>query len=201
MMELSIFKGMSEEEINDLLKDIKARRISFRKDHIILSNLFENDLIGIIISGTATILKYDYFGYRDILDKLEYDSIFGRPFSYMDRDASIIATSDCDVLFIDYEKIIENEKINSNINHIISLKIGELYERVEILSKRTIKDKLICYFNMLSKKKNKRTFILPITYIELADYLSVDRSAMMREIKKLKDSKVISTNGKKITIN
>ena len=135
------------------------------------------------------------------MDKLESDSVFGRPFLYMDKDASIIATSDCEVLFIDYDSLIKYDKVNSNINQIISKKINELYERVEILSKRTIKDKLLCYFQMISKKKGKKAFILPITYIELADYLSVDRSSLMREIKKLKDSKVINTNGKKITIN
>ena len=205
MNELSIFNNMSNVEINEVLKKLGARRISFRKEHIIISSLFENDLIGIIISGTAAIIKYDYLGNRDIIDNLEYNSMFGRPFLYMDKDASIVATTDCEVLFLDYDKLLENrvyfEKINTNINKIITSKITELYERVEILSKRTIKEKLMCYLKMLSKKKGKKTIILPITYIELADYLSVDRSAMMREIKKLKDTKAISTNGKKITIN
>lgn len=205
MNELSIFKNMSEDDINKVLKVLKARRIFFKKEHIIISNLFENDLIGIIISGTAAIIKYDYLGNRDIIDNLEYDSMFGRSFLYMDNDASIVATTDCEVLFLDYDKLIDNrvcfDKLNANINNIIALKINELYERVEILSKRTIREKLICYFKMLSKKKRKKTISLPITYIELADYLSVDRSAMMREIKKLKDTKVISTNGKNITLN
>ena len=205
MGELSIFNNMTDIEINEVLKSLGARYISFKKEHIIISNLFENDLIGIITSGTAAIIKYDYLGNRDIIDNLEYDSMFGRPFLYMDKDASIVATTDCEVLFLDYEKLLENrihfEKINININKIITSKITELYERVEILSKRTIKEKLMCYFNMLAKKKGKKTFILPITFMELADYLSIDRSAMTREIKKLKDTKVISTNGKKITIN
>ena len=205
MSKLSIFNNMTDLEINEVLKSLGARNISFKKEHIIISNLFENDLIGIITSGTAAIIKYDYLGNRYILDNLEYDSMFGKPFLYMDKDASIVATTDCEVLFLDYEKLIENrlyfEIINVNINKIITSKIGELYERVEILSKRTIKEKLMCYFNMLAKKKNKKTFVLPITYIELADYLSVDRSAMTREIKKLKDSKIINTDGKKITIN
>jgi CRP-like cAMP-binding protein len=205
MDNLSIFKGMNSDEIKEALKSLGSRRIVFKKEHIIVSNLFENDLIGIIIEGSAAIVKYDYLGNRNIIDNLEYDSMFGRPFLYMDKDASIVATADCEILFLDYDKLLGNnrrfEKINSNINKIIASKISELYERVEILSKRTIKEKLICYFNMLVKKKGKKTISLPITYIELADYLSVDRSAMMREIKKLKDSKIISTDGKKITIN
>ena len=204
MEELSIFKGLNHTEIVDCLKSLGARRISFKKDHIIVSNLVEDDLIGIILSGTASVVNYDYFGNRDIVDSLEYDDVFGRPFMNINSDVSIIASSSCEVLFLDYHLLISNnskyDKINYNINRLLTSKIYQLYEKIELLSKRTIKDKLLCYFNNISQKREKKSFNLPITYIELADYLSVDRSAMMREIKRLKDEKKITTNGKKITI-
>ena len=123
----------------------------------------------------------------------------------MNSDVSIIATTTCEVLFIDYHLLTSSsskyDKINYNINRLLTSKIYSLYEKLEILSKRSTKEKLLSYFNNLSKKYKKKTFNLPITYIELADYLSVDRSAMMREIKKLKDENKIVTNGKKITLN
>ena len=204
MDNLSIFKNMNPDEINDAIKSLGARRISFRKDHIIVSNLVDDDLIGVIINGEASIVNYGYGGNRDIIDNLEYDDVFGKPFFNINSDVSIVATTDCEVLFIDYNELINNAKynrINYNINKLLTGKIYNLYEKIEILSKRTIREKLLAYFNNLSKKYNKKTFNLPITYIELADYLSVDRSAMTREIKKLKDEKIISINDKKITIN
>ena len=76
----------------------------------------------------------------------------------------------------------------------------DLNERVEVLSKRSIREKLLSYLNIVSKKKGKKSFYLPLTYTELADYLSIDRSAMMREIKNLKDEGFIYSNGKKLTI-
>ena len=94
MNELSIFNNMTEKEISEVLKSLGARRISFRKEHIIISSLFENDLIGIILSGSAAIIKYDYLGNRDIIDNLEYNSMFGRPFLYMDKDVYIIRSKD-----------------------------------------------------------------------------------------------------------
>ena len=205
MYKLSIFKNMNPSEIENALKKLGARRIFFKKNHIIVSNLVDDDLIGIIINGTASIVNYDYFGNRDIIDNLEYDNVFGKPFFNINSDVSIIATTDCEVLFIDSHLLANGEyvyeQINYNINKLLTRKIYQLYEKLEILSKRTIKEKLLSYFNNLAKKRGKKTFSLPITYIELADYLSVDRSAMMREIKKLKDAKIISTNGKKITIS
>lgn len=204
MDNLSIFKNMNPDEINDAIKSLGARRISFRKDHIIVSNLVDDDLIGVIINGEASIVNYGYDGNRDIIDNLEYDDVFGKPFFNINSDVSIVATTDCEVLFIDYNELINNAKynrINYNINKLLTGKIYNLYEKIEILSKRTIREKLLAYFSNLSKKYNKKAFNLPITYIELADYLSVDSSAMTREIKKLKDEKIISINDKKITIN
>lgn len=205
MDKLSIFKNMNPDEINDALKSLGARRITFKKEHIIISNLVDDDLIGVILNGKASIVNYGYKGNRDIIDNLEYDDVFGKPFFNINSDVVIIAATDCEVLFIDYHLLISRgfkyDKINYNINRLLTNKIYNLYDKIEILSKRTIREKLLTYFNNLSKKYNKKSFNLPITYIELADYLSVDRSAMTREIKKLKDEKIISINGKKITIN
>ena len=203
MMELSIFKNLAEEEINTFLKKVGARKIIFKKDQLIFSKLMENDLMGILLYGSANIIKYDNNGNRIILNNLEYDSIFGKPFLYLDNDINIITSSECEVLFIDYNLLINSDEYNEikmNIINILVSSIMLINERVEILSKKTIRDKLISYFNMLSKKKKRKTFNLPITYIELADYLSVDRSAMMREIKKLKNERIIISNDKKITL-
>ena len=205
MNELSIFKDISPNEMNDILKSLGSRKISFKKEHIIFSKLVEVDLIGVVLSGKVNIINYDYFGNRDIIDSLEYDAIFGKPFSYMNNNISIIAATDCEILFFDYHQLMNNqskyEKINYNINKLLTSKIYQLYEKLEILSKRTIREKLLNYFGSIARKRGKKTFNLPITYIELADYLSVDRSAMMREIKKLKDEKIITVIERKITIN
>ena len=195
---------MSLDEIDKVLSSLGARKIKFRKDHIIISNLVEDDLIGVVLNGKASIVNYDYFGNRDIIDSLEFDAIFGKPFSYIDGDVLVVADTDCEILFLDYHELTSNSSkydiINQNINYQLSNKIYSLYEKLEILSKRTIREKLLCYFNTIVKKNGKKSFNLPITYIELADYLSVDRSAMMRELKKLKDEKKIVSDGKKITL-
>lgn len=205
MNELSIFKNITPDKINDILKSLGSRKIHFKKEHIIMSNLVEDDLIGIILSGKANIINYDYFGNRDIIDSLEYDAVFGKPFSYISNNISIIAATDCEVLFLDYHELMNNQskyaEINYNINHLLTSKIYGLYEKIEILSKRTIREKLLNYFSNLARKRGKKTFNLPITYIELADYLSVDRSAMMREIKKLKEERIITIVDRKITLN
>ncbi len=200
MKELSIFKNMSEDEITNYLKNIGARKLHFNKDELIFNNLYDNDLTGIIIYGSANVIKYDLDGNRIIIDNLECNSIFGKPFLYHDKDISIVSSSESLIMFVDYNLLINNPIIINNIISIMSHEISKINERIELLSKKTIREKLLSYFNMISKSKNRKTFNIPITYIELADFLSIDRSAMMRELKKMKSEKIIMVNEKKITL-
>ena len=73
--------------------------------------------------------------------------------------------------------------------------------RVELLTKRSIRDKLLGYFTLLSTRNLSKTFTLPFSLTDLADYLSVDRSAMMRELKMLKEDGFIEKNKNKFTLN
>ena len=85
--------------------------------------------------------------------------------------------------------------------NLVLSKVSDLNLRIELLSKKSIRDKLISYFRILSEKNFSKTFTLPLSLTDLADYLSVDRSAMMRELKILKDDGFINKTGKnKITL-
>lgn len=204
----SIFEGIESDDIEKMLKCFEARKRLYKKDRTIVSNIINVKMIGIILSGTANMERYDYNGNRSIIEKLETNSVFGEVFSRLGSDISVVATSDCEVLFIEYEHIIKRCKkgcpyhsiLTNNMLKLLSKKIFELNQRVEILSKRSIRDKLLSYFELLANDNPKRSFTLPFTYTDLADYLSVDRSAMMREIKNLKEEGFIKVNSKKITI-
>ena len=79
-------------------------------------------------------------------------------------------------------------------------KMTVLHTRIELLTKRSIRDKLIGYFTLISSKNLNKSFTLPFSLTDLADYLSVDRSAMMREMKSLKEEGFIEKNGNRITL-
>lgn len=206
---LTIFKNISLNDIECMLKCFGARKMIYKKDRTIISNVLNTKMVGVILSGNANMVRYDYNGNRTIIEKLVPDSVFGEVFSYLGNDISVIATTDCEVLFIDYDHIINRCRKNcvhhamltDNVLKLLSKKIIELNGRLEVLSKRTIRDKLLSYFNLLAKGKSSRTFHLPFNYTELADYLSVDRSAMMRELKNLKEEGFITTNGRKVVLN
>ncbi len=210
MKQISIFRDINEEDINKMLKCFNAKKRVFKKDAIIMTYLGNANTIGIITEGKAELIRNDYNGNRTILESLNKNDIFGEVFSsYNINELSIKASEETTVLFIDYYHITKrckkacpyHSKLVENTLDILSQKIVTNNERIEILAKRTTRDKLLAYFEILSKQKLSKTFTIPFTYTDLADYLGVDRSAMQRELKNLKEDGFIKTNNKKITLN
>ena len=209
MLEIDIFRDIENSDVKKMMHCFNANFITYKKDRTIISNLGNVNMVGIILKGSAHLIRYDYDGNRTLLDKLSVGDLFGEIFTpTSSSEQSIIAISDCEILFIDYNKLINRCKKNCSchnllINNMLKLlakKIASMNEKIEVLDKRSIREKLLKYFNILSQKVNSKTFYLPFSYTDLADYLSIDRSAMMREIKNLKDEGFIKANKKKITL-
>lgn len=93
-----------------------------------------------------------------------------------------------------------HKELEKNLPVLIMNNTIKLNTRIELLTKKNIRDKLLTYFNLLSTRKLSKTFTLPFSLTDLADYLSVDRSAMMRELKLLIDEGFVEKNGSKITL-
>jgi len=72
--------------------------------------------------------------------------------------------------------------------------------KIELLSKKNTRDKILGYFELLSQKQQSKEIKLPVTIAEMANYLCVNRSAMTREIKKLKDENIIDINRKTVKL-
>ena len=206
MKSISIFKNIEEEYINKMLKCFEAKSRTFKKDSTIMTYLGTTSTVGIITSGKAELIRSDYNGNRTILETLEEGDIFGEVFSnYNVNELSIKAIEETSVLFIDYYHITKrckkacpyHSKVVENTLEILSQKIVNRNERIEILAKRTTREKLLAYFDIMSKKKISKKFTIPFTYTDLADYLGVDRSAMQRE---LKEDEIIKTKGKQVTL-
>lgn len=208
-MQTRVFDKISTNDLNKMLACFEANNLKYTKDTTILSNVSNTTKVGVIISGDAQIIRYNYNGSRTIIDNLSEGDIFGAFSLSSSEDLYIISKTNSEIVMFDYSKIINRCKKNcpyhnqlvDNIMQILSNKIKLNSERIEVLSKKTIRDKLLAYFSSLSKKQITKNILLPFTLTDLADYLSIDRSAMMREIKNMKDDGLINAKGKKITLN
>ncbi len=209
MKEANLFKNVPREDTHSLIKNLGGRQLFFKKDMTILSNLNNANEVGIIISGHASVIRIDYNGNRTIVSNLEKNDLFGGCFSdYMNEELSVIADDDAEVLFVEYDRLLGMTGKNStyhlvlveNMIEILMKKINDYSRRIEVLNKRSIRDKLLEFFHMLEKEQSSSRIKLPFNYTVMADYLAVDRSAMMREIKNLKEEEIISTENRTVTL-
>ncbi len=203
-----LFANISVKDQKKLLKLLETSVLNYKKDSVILSTV-NNNIIGIILEGKAQIIRTDYNGNRTIIEELEEESIFGTALSSLSSDeCQIITKEDTKILVIDYDIIISSKNNNysyynqfiKNLLEITTNIIDEKNNRIEILTKKSIRDKLLEYFRIYRKKHGTNIIYLPFSYTDLSDYLAVDRSAMSREIKSLKEEGFISTKGRKINL-
>lgn len=206
---MNIFDNINSKNKEKILKLLEANTYTFKKDISILSMIKNDNILCVLVEGNIQIIKTDYNGNITIIEELEKNSVFGSIVSNISNsEYQIITKTDSKILLIEYDRII-NENNNSpaysqfirNLLKIISIKISEKNDRIEILTEKTIRNKLLKYFQNLSKKTGSKNIYLPFSYTELANYLSVDRSALMRELKNLKDDNIITTNNRHIKIN
>ncbi len=206
-----LFFNISREEFDHMRICLSAREMSFRSGETLLTFGEGKKYVGILASGSASTVRFELNGSRTILERLGAQDIFGEVLSFQNtafESISVICDEDCSVLFFDYDHILMpcskvcscHQQMIQNMLQIISEKAILLGERVEVLSKRTIREKLACYFFHLASKQKNETFQIPFTMVDLADYLSVDRSAMTRELKKMKDEGLITIERRSVRL-
>lgn len=188
----------------------KVQKRTFKKGEIITSYIAKRNQLCILLLGEAELVRYDYNGNKTIVNHLFSNDIFGEIFYTVNTNNELFveAKKNCTVLFLIYDDIKEKCKNNCDFHNklLINLpslfldKIIDLNMRIELLSKRSIREKLLGYFTIISSKNMSKSFAIPLSLTDLADYLGIDRSAMMRELKSLKDEKIISKSGNRITL-
>ncbi len=188
----------------------KVQRKHFRKNETITNYIAKRNQVCILVSGEADLIRYDYNGNKTIVEHFSKNDIFGEVF-YMittNNELFVRAKQDCDVIFLVYDNLKKpcdanckfHETLKENLSELILQKVTILNSRIELLTKRSTRDKLIGYFSILSTRNFSKSFQLPFSLTDLADYLSVDRSAMMRELKSLRDDGFIDKTGNVITL-
>ncbi len=202
MSTLSIFKDITDEEKKHMFHCFTPVTKVFFDGEIIMNYSYKIDKIGIMLDGKAHLSSIDYEGRQSILEQLETNDIFGEVFTPPPENCQYFIEADtaCDVLFIDYSQIIkrcpnacpEHSRLVNNLLQMTAAKAQAMALHINILSRRSTRQKLIAYFESEANKSKSEYFTLPMSLSALADYISVDRSAMMREIRKMKECGILS---------
>ena len=188
----------------------RVQKRSFSKGELITTYIEKRNQLCIMLSGSANLIRYDYNGNKTIIGDFTKNEIFGEVLypTKTNNELFVEAKEESVVLSFIYDNIYKkcnikckfHEELEHKLPVLIINNAVKLNERIEILSKKSIRDKLLTYFNLVSNKNFNKTFSIPFSLTDLADYLCVDRSAMMRELSHLKEEGFIEKKGKKITL-
>lgn len=205
----NIFEGISNKNKFKLLKNLGADTLHYSKDESVIRLFKDDNIINFIVKGNIKVVLNNINGNQIVTDDLSDGDIFSSTINYIDEnETDAIVTEDTEIISMNQKDIIDfkdNSKsyyniFIKNLFIIMTKKISERNERIQILTKKTIRYRLLEYFEIMRKKNNSLNIYLPYNYIDLAAYIAVDRSAMSRELSYLKEEGFISIKGKKITL-
>lgn len=191
-----LFAGMDQGEIRALLKCIGRKVRGYEKNEYVMSAGDMDGKTGIVLAGSVNILKEDFWGNRMIIGKMEQGEMFGEAFALAGvtvLPVSVAAAEDTKVLFIDPEKLVNpcqpackcHGVALGNMIRLLAGKNVMLTTKLGHVTRKTTREKLLSYLSEQAVREKKSQFTIPYNRQELADFLSVDRSAMSNELGKM----------------
>ena len=192
-----IFAGVGDDEMVSMLSCLGARLKTYKKGEYVFRQGEHITDITVLLDGSLHIQKDDYWGNRSILGEISVGEMFGEAYAY-DSCAmlnDVVAIEDSVIIFFDTKRILTScsnacrfhSIVVQNLFFAISEKNRKLVLKLTHMSKRTTREKLISYLSEQAKKQNSANFTIPFNRQQLADFLSVDRSAMSNELCKMRD--------------
>lgn len=210
MAKITLFTDILPEEQERMRVCFQAREMCFQNNETILEYASSMNQIGVILYGRAVLYYCDEEGNQYLIDELKKDAVFGEPF-LLPADSQnyyVRAEEETGVLFIQYEHVIKrcenacrhHSQMVSNLLQMIALQSRQQVQRIFVLSRTTTRKKLLAYLESLSDELHSREIRIPMSYTELAQYLSVDRSAMTREMKSLENEGMLAKDGRTVCL-
>ncbi len=207
----NLFSGVQPEEISAMLKCLSARIKHYKKDEFIIRSGDYIRSVGMVLTGTALIIQEDFWGKRTIISEAMSGALFAETYACIPSipiEMSVISDSECDVLFMDFNRIMNvctsactfHTRLLQNFLSSIARRNLILTKKMQHMSKKTIREKLLSYLSAESLKNNSSTFDIPFNRQQLADYLSIDRSALSNEMSKLQDEGILTYKKNRFTL-
>ena len=205
LSQTTLFAGIECEDISSMLNCLSAYVSSYKKEEFILHTEASVHEVGMILNGSALIIKEDFWGNRSILSEVSSGFLFAETYACIGTvplEVSVVAACDCEILFLDFHKILTtcasscqfHTQLIHNLLTTLAQKNLTLTRKLEHMSQKTTRDKLLSYLSLESLKAKSPSFSIPFNRQQLADYLSVDRSAMSNELGKLKKEGILDYN-------
>ena len=200
-----LFSGVSEEELTAMLTCLGAEKRSFPKEAFLLRSGDTAESIGLVLSGSVLVIQEDIWGNRNILSRTAPGQTYAAAFACAPSsvsNVSVVTETPTAVLFLNVKRLLtvcpsacaHHSRIIRNLLSDLAGKNLLLNEKLTHIAQRTTRAKLLSYLSDQAEAAHASRFVIPFDRQELADYLSVDRSAMCAELSRMKRDGLIDYN-------
>lgn len=211
LSELNIFYRIEKDEIPNFLLSLYPTVREIKKGEYIYIEGDRDVKMSIVLSGGVELVKNDYWGREFLLAKLGDYEVFGETYALMSNmpiEVDVRTNKDSIILQIDISsrRVIDEKwlkqwnTLKENLLQIFAMKNYYLSKRLDVISQRRTRDKVLTYLLQEKRQKEKSTFTIPLNRQQLADYLCVDRSALSIELGKMQDEGIIKYEKNKFTL-
>lgn len=197
-----LFENINAENLSQMLYCLGAKTKKYKKNHIILFTEDKVDRVGVVLQGAVLINKDDYSGNRSLVNRIGKYDLFAETFvcaGIQKSPVTVVAAENCEIMWLQFQRIVQtcsttcdfHLKLIENMIKLLALKNLQMNQKLEIISKRNLREKLITYLLMQAENAQSLDFSIPLTRAELADFLFVNRSALSRELSNMRDEGII----------
>lgn len=205
-----LFRGIGDDAFEQMRQYGGTRQKQFAKGETIFRTGETVHELGIVLSGSVNIENIDLWGNKSILSHIPAGQVFAETYAYCGEPMMVdaVADEDTQVLFLDLDRLLRTphpecswqQVLNNNLLNISLHKNLALSERIFCTSPKTIRGRLLLYLSNQSAKAGSRTFTIPFNRQALADYLNLDRSALSKELGKMRDEHLLLVDKSTFTL-
>ena len=201
-----LFTGITREELGSMLQCLGAKVVEVAKGDPVFLEGDPAGFIGVVLDGSVQIVQEDYFGSRSVIHHSSPGDIFAEAFSFTGLDAMPVsgyAVKNSRVMLLACRRMMTvcsnacgfHNRLVKNLLQLVSRKNLMLNQKIRYMSQKTTREKLLAYLADQAKAAGSAEFTIPFDRQALADYLSVERSAMSAEMSKLKKDGLLDCKG------
>jgi len=198
----ALFKRIDEKEMAGLLTCLQPKIVKAGRGQVVLAEGEAADRLGIVLRGSAQVVREDYYGNRSLLAVVQPGELFAEAFACAGIEAvpvSVIAAEESEIMLVECRRVLTlcgnacgfHSSLVANLLQVVAYKNLVLNRKIEFMSRKTTREKLMAYLLWQAKEKNSDEFVIPYDRQQLADYLGVERSAMSAELSKLRQEGVV----------
>lgn len=200
-----LFSGTTMNEFESMIGCLTPEVKTYSEGDMILRSGDRVETVALVLKGTAVVEQEDFWGKVNEIKRLECPQTFGIAYACTPTavvDVNVVAATDAKVIFFDIKRILtvcsmgceHHSRIVRNVVHELALSNLEMQNKINHISQKTTRKKLLCFFSTEAKKAGSAEFEIAFSRQELADYLGIDRSGLSVEISKLQDDGIIKAD-------